>query len=496
MNAGRKIIGVSISILVVCFLLLLWRWEDESTGRQAGGVLFYCAAGIKHPVEEVAKEYERIYNVPIQIQYGGSGTLLSNLTVSRTGDLYLAADRSYIEIARKKNLVEESIPLARLRPVIGVARGNPKNIQSIADLLRSDVRVVLANPDAASIGKQTRQLLEQSGLWKKIEKAALAFKPTVTEIANDIKLGTADAGIIWDATANQYEEIDYLVVPPLDSAVNEVVVSVLKSCQNPTAALRFCRYLGAGDKGLVAFKKWGFEPVQGDVWSEKPELTFYSGGVNRLAIQNTIREFQDREGVTVNTVYNGCGILVAQMKTGARPDAFFSCDVTFMTQVADMFAGIEEISQTDMVIALPRGNPRKIRSLYELTAPGLSIGMANPKQSALGALTKSLLEELAIFEEVMKNVRSQTPTADLLVNQLRTGSLDAVIVYEANISKVRNTLEVIPIDHEAAVATQPIGIALETEYPQLMSRLLRAIRSAQSRQRFEDAGFRWLVKSE
>ena len=34
----------------------------------------------------------------------------------------------------------------------------------------------------------------------------------------------------------------------------------------------------------------------------------------RPAIEETIKDFEQREGAQVTTIYNGCGILVAQIK--------------------------------------------------------------------------------------------------------------------------------------------------------------------------------------
>jgi molybdate transport system substrate-binding protein len=496
MYTGRKISVVSIIILSICVWLLKLETGDAPSHQEGTSLVLFCAAGIKGPVAAVAQEYEELYGVHIQIQYGGSGTLLSNLTISQIGDLYLAADQSYIDIAKQKGLVDEHIALARQRPVIGVRKGNPKNIQSVHDLLQKDVTLALANPEAASIGKQTKIQLENLHLWTAIEQQAVVFKPTVMEIANDIKLGTVDAGIIWDATANQYPEIDIVNESEFSIVDKALSIGVLTSCNKPAAALHFARYLGARDRGLLTFKKWGYDPVAGDEWADKPDILLFSGGVNRPAVQITIQEFMDREGVSVSTVYNGCGILVAQMKAGERPDAYFACDVSFMTQVADVFTDEENISQTAMVIVTPKGNPDKVATLEDLIKPGLQLGMANPKQSALGALTERLLDEMGIRDSFMKNVRSQTPTADLLINQIRTGSLDAVVVYEANTSQVRDVLEVIPIKHPAALAIQPIAAAKNTRYPQLTSRLLQAIRSAKSRERFTSTGFDWLAESE
>ncbi|NQT86216.1 substrate-binding domain-containing protein, partial [bacterium] len=458
-------------------------------------LVLYCAAGIKNPVSAVAEDYEREFGTKIAIQYGGSGTLLSNVEASRTGDLYLAADTSYIEIAREKGLVAEAVPVARIRPVIAVAKGNPKKIEGVASLLQADVKTSLANPDAASVGKQTQILLTRLGQWDALDKAVHergVFKPTVNEVANDVKLGAVDAGIVWDATVNQYPELEAVPIEGTDDFVKHVTLGVLQSTTQPTAALRFARYLAARDKGLKHFDAMGFPPVEGDAWAVKPSIVYYSGGVNRLAIQETIAAFAEREGVTVSTVFNGCGFLKGQIEAGARPDSYHTCDNTFMNGVEQHFDGSTDITTTPMVIVVAKGNPKGIRALKDLARPGLLVGLANEKQSALGALTARLLKATGLYDSVKPNVRTNTPTADLLVNQIRTGSLDAVIVYAANTPKVRELLNIVPIDHPMASATQSFAIGKDSKHKHLMQRLFDAIRAAESKARFADTGFRWI----
>src|SRR6185503_11063138 len=100
---------------------------------------------------------------------------------------------------------------------------------------------------------------------------------------------------------------------------------------------RFARFLAAGDRGQLEFAKNGFMPVESDAWEEKPTLLLFSGAMLRPAIDKTIAAFKKREGCEVLTVYNGCGILVAQMKAGEKPDLYFACDTQFMEQVKDRF---------------------------------------------------------------------------------------------------------------------------------------------------------------
>ena len=467
-------------------------------GKPVASLTFFCAAGIRKPVEAVAKQYLDEFGIQINLDYGGSNTLLSRIETARTGDLYLAADESYIETARQKGLVAESIPLARMKPVIAVAQGNPKNIQSIDDLLRDDVRTVLGNPDQAAVGKRTRKLLKASGHWDQLEalvRKTGTFQPTVPEVANTVKIGAADAAIIWNTTTTIVDGIEAIEVPELNSGEVLVTVGVLNSAPVPAQALKFARYLAAADRGLLLFKKFGFTPVEGDQWAEVPELTFFCGAVNRRAVQQTIRDFQEREGVQVNTVYNGCGILTAQMKTINQnnltgfPDTYMACDNHYLEVVKGLFQDAIEISDTEVVIAVPKGNPKGIRSLADLARPGVRVAVGQSEQCTIGILTSKVLRAEKIYEQVMANVVTQTATSALLIAPVSTGAADASLAYLTDTKSESEKIDVVRIDSDAAKAIQPLGIARASHNKQLARRLMQAITRARSD--FEEAGFHW-----
>ena len=86
----------------------------------------YCAMGIKAPVEAIAAAFEEEHGVLVELQFEGSGTLLGKIEAGALGDLYLAADQSYIEMAREKGLATEKFHVGQLTGVLGVAKGNPK----------------------------------------------------------------------------------------------------------------------------------------------------------------------------------------------------------------------------------------------------------------------------------------------------------------------------------------------------------------------------------
>ena len=270
MNSVWKLFVASIAVAVgLVALLARTSPRPHSGGREP--LILFCAAVLKPAVEPVAAEYERTYGVPVQLQYGGSGTLLSNLRLARRGDLFLAADQSYMNLARDYDLVAEILPLAHLTPVLAVRRGNPRNIRSLPDLWRKDVSVALANPDAAAIGRAARDALRQAGVWATLEPRIKVFKPTVNDVANDLRLGTVDAAVVWDATVWQYPELEPVPLPGLVFGSSTVSVGVLRASTQPSEALRFARYLGARDRGLREFARQGYQPVAADLWSERME---------------------------------------------------------------------------------------------------------------------------------------------------------------------------------------------------------------------------------
>src|SRR5262245_15341807 len=101
--------ALSLAALVLLGVLLWGPWERH--GIASGRPLrFYCAAGMTKAVEEIIKDYEKAYGVRVQATYDGSGKLLSTIRTGQgQGDLYLAADASHMNEARKLGLVAEVI---------------------------------------------------------------------------------------------------------------------------------------------------------------------------------------------------------------------------------------------------------------------------------------------------------------------------------------------------------------------------------------------------
>lgn len=469
-------------------------WLVLKPDRQESGTLtVFCAAGLKKPVEEIAAAYQQETGNIVRLQYGGTGTLLSQLKIAKQGDLFIAADDGALADAKKLDVTREVFHLVQQQPTLAVAKGNPKQITSLQSLLNAEIKLALPNPEAASIGRVTQKLLGTQ--WDALADKAAVMKPTVTEIAADLALGAVDAAIVWDSTVPQFAGLEAIVLPELAKHQEFATAAVLASSPQPAAAIRFARYLAAPEKGAAVFQKHGFNAVPGDKWAVRPDLILYSGGVNRPAIEQLLQQFATHEGITMTTVFNGCGILCATMKTmgdnenSKFPDVYYACDVCFVPPVAEQFPEAVMLTEAEIVIAVPKGNPLNIHTLADLARPGLRVGLCNAEQSTLGFLTKSMLKSMNLWDSVSKNASSQVPTADFLVNQMRTGSLDAAVVYLINIHHVSEHFDALPLPADKSKAVQPFAVRHDSPNKQMGRRLLDFLRANHAS--FEAAGFVW-----
>ncbi len=464
---------------------------DHNSSSKARAIEFYCAAGMSKPMDEIIRAYQKDFpRRKVEVSYSGSGTLLTKIRAQKSGDLYLAADTSYVQIAQEKGVAEESIPVARLWPVIVVKNGNPKKILKVDDLMREDVRVNLGNPEAASVGKKTKNLMEGLGKWESLKKAVDTrgnFKPTVNEIANDVKIDAADAAIVWNSIASQYPELESVDIEGAPRGT--VTICVLKFAALPHETLHFARYICAADQGLRIFRKHGFEAVDGDVWEGRPNIVYFAGGLNRHAAEPIISAFEKREGCTVETAWMGCGLLVSKMKGGETPDVYHTCDASFHVMVEDRFGQLVNISQTDIVILVPKDNPKNIKSLRDLTKPGMKVGIGDPEKTAMGKLTVDLLKDEGVYDEIKPNIGNPFPEAPMVVGQVTQGALDAGLVYVANAHAQRDKVRMIKIDNPLSSATQTYAISKTSKHKHLMQRLLNRLRSSAGQENFINAGF-------
>jgi molybdate transport system substrate-binding protein len=213
------------------------------------------AASLRPVMEDVAKEYSGL-----ELRFGGSEELMTQIRLTEKlapADVFLPADASYLELSGPHGSI--SPPLATMH---AVAVTGEKPLDSWAKLTAPGVRLALAEPKVAAIGKLTKAHLEPRGLWEPLAKNIVVSTDTVTQSANAVKLGTVDAAIVWDATARQFPALTRLDLPELQGIQAEVRAAVLLTSRQPTQAKDLLDFL-ASHAGRAIFARHGFpEPAR------------------------------------------------------------------------------------------------------------------------------------------------------------------------------------------------------------------------------------------
>ena len=78
-SSSTTIVVATIAAIAVLTLALMWMggyFKDTSTEMHGDALVVYCAAGVKPPVEAIAREFEKEpFGVPIRLHYDSSGAL-------------------------------------------------------------------------------------------------------------------------------------------------------------------------------------------------------------------------------------------------------------------------------------------------------------------------------------------------------------------------------------------------------------------------------------
>lgn len=223
------------------------------------GLVVHCAAGMKPPISKLAEEFTKATGTKVQLSYAGSNMLLEKIKLIRKGDVYIAGDADYIDMAAKAGIVKSRKTICYFIPVIMVAKDNPKGVKTLADLTAAGMRVGQGDERATAVGRLTPKILDLNGVdraaWKKNVKLAT---PTVNELGLKIELKMIDAALVWRCIALKYSE--YADVVPLDPAKNitpEVAGAVLTFADKPKEAAAFLEFL-ASDRGRKVLTENGY----------------------------------------------------------------------------------------------------------------------------------------------------------------------------------------------------------------------------------------------
>lgn len=204
----------------------------------------YVGAGLRKAVDEIAAAFYEDSGIVLELDYGGSGIIISKTRLDKSADLFIPGDVSYVDrLHELESCVVEKADLCKFTPVIITAEGNPRMINSISDFSGKGLKVGLGKASACRIGKVGDKLLKNYNMSRG-QLTSVQESLTVNELGVWVKMKSVDVAVVWDAIAYAIEDdVEIVDIPADKNVISKVVAGRLSTSDNTEGAKLFMQFL-------------------------------------------------------------------------------------------------------------------------------------------------------------------------------------------------------------------------------------------------------------
>jgi molybdate transport system substrate-binding protein len=188
--------------------------------------------------------------------------------------------------------------------------------------------------------------------------------------------------------------------------------------------------------------------------------------------------------------FAGSDQLAFQITQGARADVFAAASPKYPQQLyaAGLCSKPATFATNTVVLIVPRANPARIHSVYDLTRDGIKL-VIGQKGVPIGDYTRTLLAKLGL-SGALRNVVSEEDDVKLVVAKVALGEADAGFVYRTDVKPVGNRVFriAVPAAGQPTVEYQ-LCIPTTSKHPKLGAAFVREVLSKRGRATLKTAGF-------
>lgn len=224
----------------------------------------YAGAASKPPTEEAMQAFKEKTGISIEVVFGGSGKVLSQMKLVKEGDLYFPGSSDYMEKAKKDGdvIADTEKIITYLVPAINVQRGNPHDIQTLNDLTKPGLKVAIADPESVCVGLYAVEILEKNLSAEEMtafQVNLLNYTESCEKTATAISLKQVDAVLGWSV----FEHWDPELIQTIPLAAEQIPrigyipIAVASYTKKQDAAQQFVDFL-TGPEGQAIFAKYGY----------------------------------------------------------------------------------------------------------------------------------------------------------------------------------------------------------------------------------------------
>ena len=200
-------------------------------------------------------------------QMATGSIVIGNMRIDHQPDVYLGGKK---RVQENQDRLVSIQTYARNKLAIMVRKGNPKQVKSLADLGRADVRVSMPNPAWEGIGGRIEEAYVKAGgdalksaiMQKKVSDHStfltqIHHRQTPMRVLYD----ESDAGPVWITEALYQQRlknpVELISIPDTENIVAEYQEGAVKTAPHPQAAADFMTFLTGPTAGAI-YKIYGF----------------------------------------------------------------------------------------------------------------------------------------------------------------------------------------------------------------------------------------------
>jgi molybdate transport system substrate-binding protein len=227
----------------------------------------FAAASLTDAFQELGREFEIINpGVKVIFSFAGSQVLRTQIEQGAVTDIYASADHKNMDVLAAERLIDLSSyhDFTTNRLVVILPPGNPAALESLHDLARPNLNLVLAD-SSVPVGNYARQVLsrmsEDPAFGEDFTSAVLANlvsnETDVRQVVTKVELGEADAGIVYISDAVAAPDLNTIAIPDKFNVSARYPIAILKNSSFPDLAAEFIAYVNS-PAGQAIMEKWGF----------------------------------------------------------------------------------------------------------------------------------------------------------------------------------------------------------------------------------------------
>jgi molybdate transport system substrate-binding protein len=189
--------------------------------------------------------------------FAGSNQLALQIRQGAPADIFASAAPSFTQDLYRGRRVEKPRTFASNTLVLAIPRSNPAGLQSVFDLRRKNVKLVIGNA-RVPIGAYTRRVLRNLGMTGVLSKV-VSEEPDVKSIIGKIALGEADAGFVYRTDVQPVKDrVRAISIPAWAQPKVRYEIAVVSSSRNKAAARAWVRMILTNARARRLLKQAGF----------------------------------------------------------------------------------------------------------------------------------------------------------------------------------------------------------------------------------------------